>query len=143
MQRLIAVLVAVSLLLLQLVGAHHHRHFDVGHEHGGHGSALHFADVGHHWTAAEDDHGHRHGAGATADHPHIDIETKVVADGLIKVFVDILPLGLVYAVAIMLWLAAPPPPLLRSAINPLWRGPPRYALRPPSQAPPVGFSHRF
>ena len=133
-----AVLVALALLLLQLAGVHHHRHLDVDRGNAGHLSALHFADAGHHWTVADD--GHATDSYAEAAHPHVDLETKVVADGLLKSFADSLPLGLVFVVVFMLWLSAPPAPLLPSVINPLWRGPPRYGLPPPSQAPPVGFS---
>lgn len=133
-----AVLIALALLLLQLGGVHHHRHLEVGHGPQGHGSALHFADAGHHWKAADD--GQAHGSHAEAAHPHVDVETKVVADGLIKAFADSLPPGLLFVLAFMLRLIAPPAPLLRSVISPPWRAPPRFALRPPSQAPPVAFS---
>lgn len=137
-QRLTASLIVICLLLAQVAGLHHHRHLDLDHDQSGHGSALHFVDVGHHWNVT--DSGHDRDEQVPAAHAHVDVETKAVADGLIKAFADSLPLGLVFVVLFMLWLPLPRAPLLRSVINPLWRGPPRYGLPPPSQAPPVGFS---
>lgn len=122
----------VGLLCVQLSGLHHHRHVDL-HEAGTpHAVQLHFEDAG--WHSRAESAEHRHALTASATHPHLDIETKALGDGLTKVL-SILLLGLLG----ISWLVLPRPAPLRldrPATIPLARKRSCYDGPPPSQAPP-------
>jgi hypothetical protein len=128
----IAMLCIVGLLCAQLSGLHEHRHVDLSGAGAAHSVQLHFEDVGWHGGGTSDTH--QHDAVADGFHAHLDIETKVVDDGLAKVM-SIVLLGLLLA-----WILLPrmrtsgslprPSALPRARRRSLFDGP------PPSQAPP-------
>lgn len=129
--RSIVALCVTALLCAQVLGLHYHRHLELDDSHG-HGTALHFEDAGVHAHEQADEHRHEPGA---ATHPHIDIETRAVDDGLTKLFLDVL---LVLLPVVLLALAprrrgtVPQPGTLLGHDRP-----PRYAVCPPAQAPPL------
>lgn len=128
----IAALCVALLLLVQVSGLHQHRHVEVRGAPVQHGVQLHFEDAGIHGSQGLVEHSH---ADAVASpHPHVDIETKVVGDGVAKVLSLLLSMALVslfsYAWPRRQRLTAWPsyaPVLPRRS---------RIALLPPSQAPP-------
>lgn len=131
----IVTLCVTMLLLAQTLGLHHHRHVELDRAGGSHPVQLHFEDSGLHDEAGHGHHAVETGGGET-EHPHLDVESKVVGEGLVKAFVDLLQLGVGLTV---LLLRLPPTghwrPALRLSTAPSRR--PAYALRPPSQAPPL------
>ena len=112
----------LALLYMQLTGLHHH-HDHAVEDH--HGSLVHFEDAGlHHSEEAQD---HEHAANDWG------LEVKVL-DHALKVWGDGLPVAVALALLLLLLpLRRERPPLL-VRVPP--RRLPRYALRPPSNAPP-------
>lgn len=130
--RSILALCVFALLAAQVLGLHHHRHVDWD---GGasHASQLHFEDAGLHSPEGNPEH-QNSVDGSASGHPHLDVETRVVGDGLAKVLLDLTWLAAFWVALGLLWpraspAARPRPQEGRSL-------PPRYTLRPPSQAPP-------
>lgn len=130
-QLMIVALCVAMLLLSQAFGLHQHRHVELGKQSERHPTLLHFADAGQHKES-----GHDHSNASQDEHPHLDIEFESVGDVLLKVFVDILPA--LFAVGVLLFLLSRAPALRQSVpaeVATSCRS--VYALRPPSQAPPL------
>ncbi len=127
----ILALCAVTLLLAQVLGLHQHRHVELGAMAERHPVALHFADGGVHHEA-----GHSHSADSLDTHPHVDVDSDAIGDGLAKVVVDLVIAVLAFG-ALIFWL--PRGVSLPLAAPPRTATPrsPTFALRPPSQAPPL------
>lgn len=130
-----AILVVAVLLFAQILGLHHHRHLELDGSAPEHAMQLHFEDAGIHANEADAEHAHD-AQGDTASHAHLDLETKAISDGLFKVFADELPAALLLLVVVLRLpdrqVQAP-----RTAVPQPWRRPPRYAVLPPSHAPPL------
>lgn len=124
---------ALLLLVMQVTGLHQHRHAEAANTGHDHGTQIHFEDAGIH---ADDPEHAQTGSAMQASHPHTDIEVKVLDSGLVKPVVDFSMVALL-AWVIVLCLPSraqqePPRPLRTPE-----QRPPRYAVRPPSQAPPL------
>ena len=129
----IGAFLALLLLVMQVTGLHQHRHIEVLDGNHDHGIQVHFEDAGIHADDAE--HGHGDTA-AQGSHPHTDIETKVLDTGLAKPTLDFTFVALLaWAIVLCLPSRTRQEPL-RPQASPA-RRPPRYALRPPSHAPPL------
>lgn len=131
--RLVMVLCAVMMLLAQLMGLHFHRHVAAaGSEHG---TSLHLRDVGVHMNEAADVHD---AAGDRASHPDEDLEIDPLGTGIAK-FVKLWLGPALLVVAIFCLLVTQPLPRA-GATRPAFHRPARFALRPPSNAPPLKLS---
>ena len=128
----IGAVLALLLLWMQVTGLHQHRHVEAhgnGHDHG---TQIHFEDGGIHADDPQHSHGDTHGQ---AEHSHTDIEVKVLDSGLVKSGLDFSAFALLswaLVLCLMLRNRQEPPPPIRS----VERRPSRYAVRPPSHAPP-------
>lgn len=124
----------LPLLLAQVLGVHHHQHLEL--EAGAlHRAEVHLGDAGlHHLgstAATVDDHGH---AGST--HAHVDIDRPVVSHLLLKVFVDLLSVGIALFLAFILWRPTRVRQSQQRTSSVPRRHPPRYLQGPPALAPP-------
>jgi hypothetical protein len=121
-----------GMLCVQMSGLHQHRHVDLHQPGNPHAVQLHFEDFGWHGDSRADEH--RHAPAAVAEHPHLDIETRVFEDGLAKVLLIAL-LCLLTGLCFLLW-----PHRQAPVSRPAHALPPRkrscYDGPPPSQAPP-------
>jgi hypothetical protein len=127
-EQMVTALCAVTLLLSHVMGLHQHRHVVLDKQFERHPTLLHFADAGLHHQAE-----HEHSGEGQDTRPYLDIESESVGDGLLKVFVDLLPALLAVGI-----LRLPRAVVLRLPV-PARTGTARRharALRPPSQAPP-------
>jgi hypothetical protein len=127
----IGAILALFLLFMQVTGLHQHRHVEASGASHDYGTQIHFEDAGIH--ANDPEHGHAGGA-AGVSHAHADVEVKALESGLIKPVLDFNFVALL-AWAIVLCLPSrtgqAPRPLAPPA-----RRPSRYAILPPSHAPP-------
>lgn len=134
LDRLIAALCVVALLAAQVLGLHHHRHIEFGADAHRHAVELHFEDAGIHPGEMRAEHRHDVG-GAETSHGHLDIESSAVEPGSTKLFLDLI-LPLLTAIVILLLLPRSSAAATRPPQPTPQRRRPRYALGPPSQAPP-------
>jgi hypothetical protein len=82
----IVMLCIAGLLCVQMSGLHQHRHVALDGSSDRHDFELHFEDVGWHGDRAAE---HHHEAAIDTVHPHLDIETKVLDDGVAKLLLVI------------------------------------------------------
>jgi hypothetical protein len=127
--RTIMVLCAMNMLLAQLMGLHFHRHMVASGA--DHGVSLHLRDAGMH---LHEDDAH-HSATDLAAHPDEDLEIDPVGTGLAKFSKVWLSPTLLFIVMLCLIATATVGPSRFESIAP--RPPALFALRPPSNAPPL------
>jgi hypothetical protein len=130
---MVMVFCAVTMLLAQLMGLHFHRHVaDAG---SAHGTSLHLRDVGVHMHEAAAAHDE---AGDRASHPDEDLEIDPLGTGIAKFFKAWVGPAFL-AVAILCLLVTLPVAQLGTP-RPAFHRPALFALRPPSNAPPLKLS---
>ncbi|MGC4028749.1 MAG: hypothetical protein QM696_07760 [Steroidobacteraceae bacterium] len=131
-RQLVAAVCITLLMATQLLGLHYHRRLHGAGAGHGHAAELHLRDAGVHLAHAA--HGHP-GSADRAAHPGIDLEIEVIAEGFTPPQHPLSP-ALVPAMQPGITADAREPLRVVQQRPPCGR-PARYALSPPSHAPPA------